>query len=468
MSLTLRLALTYLLITLGGLLLLGSGAVLLAGRYDAARREQELGGQADIFAAFVAEVAPNEGTLAALAPGLAARAALPSGVVVRIFAANGQLLSPQAGLGPFPSRPAVALVRASLPLPVSQVPTRRYAARSAGPGIVEISQSTDPELVLRRNLLATVAQAALGSALVMALVSLLLARSIARPITRLQTLAGALASGDLARRARPLVGRRRDEIGALAASLDEMAAEIQRRIAEAEGERARLQAMEQARVRFVRSVSHELRTPLTAITGLLEQLRDDARPDQQASLALLEDEAARLGRLAHELLRPSQSGALPSAAAQPVDLAGLAEELCALQQGRARRAGIALRCTTDPAAPSVLGDRDRLRQALLNLVDNGLRATPPGGSVHVSVVATEGGQQVRVVVADTGPGVPPDLEDQIWERGVSGSGGAGLGLALVQEIVAAHGGSAQHEASAGEGTRFSITLPAAPAALPVA
>src|SRR5688500_3155574 len=105
MSLATRLTLTYLLVTLAGLLLLGGGAVALAGGYDAQRRQVELEGQADVFAAYVAELAPDAEALAALAPSLAQRAPLPGDVAVRIFRANGTLLSPQLGLGRFPSRP---------------------------------------------------------------------------------------------------------------------------------------------------------------------------------------------------------------------------------------------------------------------------------------------------------------------------------------------------------------------------
>lgn len=597
MSLTLRLTLTYLLVTLGGLLLLGVGAVTLAGAYTEQQRERALGSQADLYATYLSEIVASPETLPALAPDLATRATLPTGVQPRIFARNGARLAGDPALGPFPSRAALALISSSLPLPVSQVPGRRYVARSiAGPtgsiGVVELSQSTEDEQVLRHDLLVTVVQAALGAALVMALVSLLVARSIARPIGHLQILAEALANGALDLRANSKLGARRDEIGRLAASLDHMATQLQRRIGESEGERmrlaavlasisegvvaldaeggllfanpaaerlldvrdegqrtederpstdagefeyldsglsiltqlqaldlplapptvlerevtlgnrqllivvtptsrvlhvvsepqhipasvwvmrdiTRLKALEQARTRFVRSISHELRTPLTAIRGALENLHDDARPDQQAPLATLEDEAARLTRLVDELLRPPTDGALLPTERRPVDLGALARELCALQAGRARRAGVTLHCDVVPAIPLVLGDRDRLKQALLNLLDNALRATPPGGEVLVKVEETQARRQsrVRVVVEDSGPGVAAELRERIWQRGVSGrdfglddTGGAGLGLALVREIVAAYGGRTWVEGREPNGARFLLELPSA-------
>ena len=575
MSLATRLTLTYLLITLGGLLLLGGGAVVLAGSYDAQRRQGELDGQADVFAAYVAELAPDANALTALAPSLAQRAALPPDVAARIFRTDGALVSAQLGLGPFPSRSAAALAHSSLPQPISQSATRRYAARAAGSvGIVELSRPTDGEQAFVRGLATTVVQAALVAALAMALVSLLLARSLARPIARLRTVADTLAAGALHERAAPALGGRRDEIGALAASLDRMAAQLQARITEAEGERARLaavlggisegvvafdaagnalfaneaarqlaqsaerraqsesaeglelllalfdelglphiperaiehetqlnnrqllligtpiqnpkskiqnspaavwvlrdvtrvRALEQARGQFVRAVSHELRTPLTALAGTIENLRDDARPDQQAELEALEGEVARLGRLVGELLRPSPDGALPLREGRPVDVAALAAELCALLAGRAERAGVTLTYDAASGLPPVRGDRDRLRQALLNLLDNALKFTPAGGHVQVIVEASEwqGDAAVLARVEDDGPGVPPALGTHMWERGASepvgglGAGGAGLGLAIVREIARAHGGDAWAETVEPHGARFILALP---------
>jgi signal transduction histidine kinase len=229
----------------------------------------------------------------------------------------------------------------------------------------------------------------------------------------------------------------------------------------------RIKELEQARARFFRTISHELRTPLTAIRGMLENLRDDARPDQRGPLATLDEETARLARLVNELLRPPADGTLPTER-RPVDLGLLASELCALQQGRARRAGIALHCTIAPDTPTIRGDRDRLKQALLNLLDNALKATSAGGEVRVSVQPAAGSQQPAVItsVEDSGPGIPAELRERVWEHGVSGAalgleetGGAGLGLALVREIVAAHGGRAYLEPSeALGGARFVITL----------
>lgn len=612
MSLTLRLTLTYVLITLGGVLLLGGGFVVLTGRYVAQQREQELVAQADIYASFLGEIVQSSAELQALAPDLVQNGVLPAQVTVRLFATNGALLSASANLGPFPSLPVLTYVTSSFPLPASQAADRRYVARpipgSAAPsGIVELSHTTNAERQLQANLRQLLVQAALVATLVMVLVSLLIARTIARPIVRLTHHARALAYSpaptpaptSLPRQKRGaeisaacpqrhsfwqrLVRRlpawrraqktdSRDEIALLAQSLYHMAEQLQARIAEADQERTklstvlsaisegvvaldatgalifanpaantllqvtspdaitqrladldllrlpaspveqeimigrryvlvsvnpvvvsdsiaisdslsksviphsvlvmrdvtRLKELEQARNRFFRSVSHDLRTPLAAIRGMLENLRDAAPPAEQATLATLEEEAARLSRLVDELLHPSSSGALLLSEQRRMQLGALAQELCALQQGRARRAGITLSCHVVADLPPIIGDRDRIKQALLNLLDNAMRVVPAGGSISVDVVqSNESAIQARVT--DSGPGVPPALRERIWERGVrgadldssAGDGGVGLGLAIVREIMTAHDGQALVEEVQPQGARFIIEFPIA-------
>jgi signal transduction histidine kinase/HAMP domain-containing protein len=594
MSLRLRLTLTYLLVTISGLLLLGGGFIALAGRYTAQQRARTLAGQAEVFANFVTELVRTPTALQSLAPDLAASGVVPGDVTVRIFSPAGTLLSAQRGLGPFPSRAVLDLVENPLPLPISQVSDRRYVAfpmmrDGALLGVVELSHPTAEEAQLQRALRAMVGQAALLAALVMTLVSLLVARSIARPITQLTHHAGELASGSPAHSppTAPIVemypdqtrrSRSNDEIHRLAHSLEDMAGQLQARIAEAERERTRLaavlttisegvvaldaagellfanpaaaallesaspaeiaprlaaldllppddlpvehevtigsrqllitispvsaatqatavqamppqvlasvwvlrdmtrlKALEQARTRFFRSISHDLRTPLTTIRGMLENMQDVAPPAQQATLTTIEDETARLARLVEELLHPPDNGMLLPTERRPINLDVLAREICDLQQGRARRAGITLTCTVLDSPPPVYGDRDRLKQALLNLLDNALRFTPAGGTVVIEVTTAQpssstSASAIRLSVADNGPGIPAELRERIWERGVRGvdlgypdmdgeQRGAGLGLAIVREIVTAHGGQVRVDAHAPRGARFVLELP---------
>lgn len=479
MSLTLRLTATYLLITLVGLLLLGAGFVALAGAYLGERRERELEAQAEIYAGLLGELAASPAALQALAPTRAGAELLPPGTAARVFSTTGALLAGDPALGPFPSRAALPLVRPPVPLPASQAEGRRYAARTiegpGGPiGVLELSRDTADDARLLAALRGIVLQASLLAALVAAAVSALLARSIARPIVaqtrRAETLAAtvgtapALAAPQSAnppiphastppRSHSPDSSSSPNEIAALSASLDQLEAGLEAYV-------ARIGELEQARTRFYRSVSHELRTPLTALRAGLENLADAAPELQRPAFAALEDETARLGRLVDELLRPPDDGRLAVTARVPADLDALAAEVCALLAGRAARAGVVLRAENAPVF--VHGDRDRLKQALINLLDNALRATPPGGAIQVDV--RREGSLALLAVEDDGPGVPVAQYEQIWERGVRGAGpaggGAGLGLAIVREIAAAHGGRAYLDPAHTTGARFVIELPA--------
>ncbi|NNJ10526.1 HAMP domain-containing histidine kinase [Chloroflexales bacterium ZM16-3] len=458
MPLTLRLSLTYLLLTLVGLLLLGAGLVTLTGSYLASQRAQALAAQVEIYAALIGELADSPQALQGLAAGGVGRELLPPGTAARLFSTDGALLSGDPSLGPFPSRPALALVRPSFPLPASQAADRSYAARAISSGghvigVVELSLSTAEDARLLDSLRALTLQAALIAGVAMALSSLLVARSIARPILRQSRRAERLAcefDTNLRRPGQP----QRDEIRQLAASLDALEGGLR-------AYTARIDELEQSRSRFYRSVSHDLRTPLTAISAVLENLIDSSPAEQQPALTTLDAETHRLARLVDDLLRPPDDSHLRLPRRSYVRLAPLADEICTLLSGRARRAGLTLSCAADGEI-GVSGDHDRLKQALLNLLDNAMRVTPPGGSVDL--IVTREKDIARLSVADSGPGVSPALREQIWERGVRGNspGSSGLGLPIVREIATNHSGVAYLDDRHSPGARFVIELPLAP------
>ncbi|WP_161569284.1 sensor histidine kinase [Candidatus Oscillochloris fontis] len=455
MSLTLRLSLTYLLLTLVGMVLLGGGFVALAGRYLAEQRTTTLTAQTDLYAALLAELADSPATLQAIAASGVGREILPPGTAVRLFDPNGTRLSGESDLGPFPSRPALALVRSPWPLPASQVADRHYAAQviqsaTTTIGVVELSVSTAEDTRMLVSLRRLTLQVALVAALLMALISLVVARSIARPILRQSLRAEGLArafSHDLP--TQPQL--QRDEIGQLGANLDALETSLH-------AYTARIAELEQARTHFYRSISHDLRTPLTAISGMIENLIDTAAPEHHPALSLLESETQRMARLVDELLRPPADGQLLLAHRRPLALGALLSELTDLLAGRARRAGVSLQLQFETEV-SLLADRDRLKQALLNLLDNALRATPPGGTILLGLVRR--GTQAELSITDDGPGIPTELHAAIWERGVRGAhpGSAGLGLAIVREIIHAHGGTVRLDSTHQPGARFSIALP---------
>ncbi len=284
--------------------------------------------------------------------------------------------------------------------------------------------------------------------------SLLLARRVTRPLHDAEAATRAIAAGDFSRR---VAVTSEDEIGRLTASVNQMAADL-----------ARLEA---TRREFIAKVSHDLRTPLTAIKGFIVNLQDSASAETavpeaqwsgtQASLATMDEQADRLIRLVDDLLAASrlQRGELRLSRAT-VDLAAVARSAAAVVSRKAEQSGVALALDlpADLARQPLSGDADRLQQVIVNLLDNALRATPPGGAVRLAVAAGAG--EVSVTVDDGGPGVTPEAKARAFEPYFRGpGGGAGLGLTIAREIVAAHGGRIWLENRPEGGAQAGFALP---------
>jgi signal transduction histidine kinase len=219
---------------------------------------------------------------------------------------------------------------------------------------------------------------------------------------------------------------------------------------------------------FFALVSHELRTPLTSVIGYLELLRSDGIEDPQNRqfLDVIDRNARRLLRLVGDLLFIAQveAGKL-SLERSEVDLAAVASESVEAARPRADAAGVAL--ATDVAElPAILGDRDRIGQAVDNLVSNALKFTLRGGSVTVRLRRDDG--HALVEVADTGMGISRADQERLFERFFRTDAatsaaipGVGLGLTITRAIVEGHGGSVSVHSVEGEGTTFAMRLPLA-------
>lgn len=232
-----------------------------------------------------------------------------------------------------------------------------------------------------------------------------------------------------------------------------------------------LRRSERLRRELVANVSHELRTPLTSIKGFVETLLAGALRDEQNSrrfLEIMEAETNRLTKLVDDLLELSR---LESKGVtfrlQPVDLAELCRAVVGRQQPRAERMGVRLGCSAEPAVVSA--DPDRVEQVVTNLVDNALKFTPEGGSIHVRV--RRHGPEAWVSVEDTGRGIPPDDLPHVFERfyradrsRTRASGGSGLGLAIAKHLVEMQGGRIWAESQPGRGSVFSFAFPLLPQA----
>ncbi len=225
--------------------------------------------------------------------------------------------------------------------------------------------------------------------------------------------------------------------------------------------------LERARRDLVANVSHELKTPIAALKGFLELLEGDGVSERHRRefLAAMSQETARLERLVEEQLQLAQldAGALPLRP-ERLDLGELAREVVAPRVALAGREGITLTARAHPGeAVEVDADPARVEQILLILLDNALRHTPPGGRVEVAVGREDG--EATVAVRDTGEGIPPESQAFVFDRFYRGDPSregrsAGLGLAIARGLAAAHRGSIGLESAVGEGSTFTLRLPA--------
>lgn len=297
--------------------------------------------------------------------------------------------------------------------------------------------------------------------LLAALFSLTVARMLTRRIGQMSRAALAMAEGDLGQRV-PVEAN--DEMGDLARAFNYMAARVEQLV-------AGLKQSEQLRRDLMAAIAHELRTPTTSIRGFAEALKDGVVPQERHARyhEIIHGEAARLTRLIQDLfdLAKLEAGQLEMRL-QPMDLAPWLREFAAAQRHRLEQAQVGLEVAVPEGVRApILADQDRLEQVLHNLIDNAARYSPPGAPVRIGLELVPAG--VRVAVRDQGPGVSPEEAAHIWERYYQGKdpgkrkGGAGLGLAIVRSIVAAHGGEVGLESTPGAGTCFWFTLPLAPA-----
>jgi two-component system sensor histidine kinase BaeS len=288
--------------------------------------------------------------------------------------------------------------------------------------------------------------AAAAALLAALLVSAYVSGRLARPLVALATAAHRFAAGDRAARAQL---RAPGELGEVARAFDTMADEVVR--------------AETVRRRLAADIAHELRTPLAGLQAGLEELRDGLQPADAPRLAALHDQSLRLGRIVQDLadLSAAESAAL-SLYPVDTDLAGVAATAVAAQRPRLDAAGLIVTTELDRRAP-VRGDPDRLHQAVVNVLANAARYCRPGDRVDVAVRAESGDAVLQIT--DTGPGIAadelPQAFDRLWRgRDTAGTAGSGIGLAVVRELVCAHGGTVDLDSPAGGGVTVTIRLPA--------
>ena len=307
-----------------------------------------------------------------------------------------------------------------------------------------------------RNLFIVVAAGAILLALILGFA---LSWSLIGPIQRIETRLAGIASGDFSAH---VDVTNRDELGTLAANVNQMNDELRRLYGE-------LETTSRHKSEFLANMSHELRTPLNAILGFSQVLRgemfgtvnekqaeylEDILSSGQHLLALINDvldlSKVEAGQVELEITRFSLPEALESGVL--------------MVRERAAQGGVDIGLAADPQVDLVEADERRIRQVIFNLLSNAVKFTPAGGGVDVTAARADG--EVRVSVADTGPGIPPEDRERIFgefqqgEAGLARREGTGLGLALSKRLVELHGGRIWVDSEPGKGSTFVFTLPA--------
>lgn len=281
--------------------------------------------------------------------------------------------------------------------------------------------------------------------LLAAVVSFFLANTITKPVTQITLVAEQLATGKFNTRAS---SKQNDEIGKLADTLNFMAEQIQKH--------------EQLKNEFIASVSHDLRTPLTSVKGwavTLHSMYDDHF--LKDGLEIIVNESDRLNILLSDLLDLSgfMSGKL-SIVFENVSLTKLIKQVIQQMHPRSIRDNISLMADLQEDVEMIKADTNRMKQVLINLIDNALKFTPSGGMITVRLTARD--HEILISIEDTGMGISEEelnlVKDKFY-KGVSKGSGSGLGLAICEEIIKAHKGTFELKSESGKGTTAEIRLP---------
>jgi two-component system sensor histidine kinase BaeS len=330
------------------------------------------------------------------------------------------------------------------------MPVGRVVVLPGGPPFSRIVRQLGPTIALVATSVLVVGTA---------LIAFVIFGPARRRMKAVQTATERLGAGDLDARAPEQGG---DEVAALARSFNQMAGEL--------GQRTRaLEAADATRRKLLADVSHELMTPLTAMRGYLETLSmSDLEIDAQTReryLQIVSEETHRLERIVGDLLDLARlEGGGTTLRQERVEIAALFDRVAARHERELQQRKIRLESQVDTGAEELIGDPDRLEQALQNLAANAIRHTPDGG--QITLTSTKGADAIRLTVHDTGPGIPNEHLPLIFERFYKAdaarraAGGSGLGLSIVKAIVERHGGTIT--ARNNRGAVFEITLPGRP------
>ena len=397
----------------------------------------------------------------------------PTGTVVELIGSNGAVLSTKVS-EPFGEQPsALPVLPSHLPVRGTDTPADPYTVAgtngstqfrvtdwpedSFGGNIVVLAipltpvQQTLSQLLWLELLIGVVGVA--GTALL----AFVIIHLGLRPLRRMGATAGQIAEGDLSRRVEPATPR--TEIGRLGLALNAMLSQIEAAFGQSKASELRLR-------RFIADASHELRTPLTSIRGYSEMLRrgaEESPSDAETARRRIEEESVRMSALVDDMLLIARLDQGRPLEEKPVNLQAIARDAVDDARVVAPQRDITLNAD-QPIV--VAGDDTRLRQVVGNLVRNALVHTPASTPIEVAVTTED--SVALMSVTDHGPGLHPDQMERIFEPFYRAdpsrsrdSGGAGLGLSIVNAVVAAHGGRVWVKETSGGGATFEVELPLA-------
>ncbi len=456
-SLRARLVLFISLVVLASLLITSGLFYQFMSSYARREKETALRKQGSVIAKQIEQIGlPQAKRISNFNEGL-------TGTRVYFVNRNGQLM----GLSGFAEAPGRA-VQQALSVPLDKPASfERYMPGSGRTMLfvsVPVNGKTDIGAVVLATPLSDIRQAQLpffylflvaaGVSFLLAIAAALaIAASITKPIRALTGAAEKVAHGDLT----PVVETRADdEVGRLTRSFNFMVEKLRRTY--------------EAQKAFASNISHEFRTPLTSIEGYSKALLDDVPPDEAArtrSIEIINEESQRLKRLTESMLLLARIDAdVLEPNTSTIKAGQFLERIKEKYLPQLEKTKRGMNIDIAAGAGEFVADPDYLEQVLMNLLDNALRYAPEGSSVNVSVTRQERNNlpsQILLSVADSGPGIPADKLDKIFDRFYSpskdSSPGAGLGLAIAKDMVEKLGGDLSAQSEPGQGTTFTIVLP---------
>lgn len=418
----------------------------------------------------------NEATtaLGESGPGPGRPSTFPTGTVVELIASDGTVSDAKVSALPGSDQPSARpVLPRTLPSAGTDNPVQPFTVAGSD-GVTQFRMTDWPENFFQGQFIVlaiplTPVQQTLNELLTRELVismlvvggtavlAWLIIRIGLRPLQRMGATAGDIAAGDLGRRVEPATSK--TEIGRLGLALNAMLSQIERAFEERTASERRLR-------RFIADASHELRTPLTSIRGYSEMLRRGASEnpdDSELARRRIEEESVRMSTLVDDMLLIARLDQGRPLEVKPVNLQAIAGDAAADARAVAPQREIELDA---PNPVTVAGDDTRLRQVVGNLMRNALVHTPSKSPIEIAVTTQNG--TAHVSVADHGPGLRPEDLERIFEPFFRAdpsrsrdSGGAGLGLSIVNAVVAAHGGRITVRETSGGGATFDVELPLA-------